>query len=184
MKQFQVHFEGFYESIHDQEIDGMLESHFSDEDGIPVDQPENIDYQKIRVAYSELYLKTFNQFLNEEYGLDIKMAFKELDSPREYNFMTDVIVSEISDTDFEAVKTEFMNNSDFIKYVNKASKSYDGFMSFYEGIAAVSADDEILLTYISKYVIAMDEEREIHDLLRDTYYSYELLYTMEFMLES
>lgn len=183
MKQFQVHFEGFYESTHSHEIDDQLELYFSDENGEPQDQPDNIDYQKIFLAYSQLYLKAFNEHLNDEYGLEIEMAFKGLDSPKFYNFQTDVILSEISDSDFNKIKIKFLTIKMFVDFVNETSKSRDGFASFYDGIEAVAADDEILLTYISKYVIAMDEELEIHDLLRDTYYSYEMLYNMDFLTE-
>ena len=46
-----------------------------------------------------------------------------------------------------------MNDKEFIDYVNEASKSYDGFMSFYNGFNEVIKEDEILLQYMFNYIL-------------------------------
>jgi len=183
MQTFPVHFEGFYGSVHDQEVDSMLEQHFCDEEGEPQEIPDNVDYRKIFLEYSQLYLKAFNQFLNEEFTLDVKLTFKELDSPRFYNYETDVIVAEVSIEDRLKIRTKFLADEDFVEFVEKASKSRSGFSSFYEGIEAVSGDDEIFLAYVSRYIIVYGGG-EVNNLLRDTYYSHEMLGGMDFQTEN
>lgn len=184
MKNFNIKFEGFYNSIHSVEIDYQLESYYTDEDGDEdgdeIEPPDNIDYQLLYSEYAKLYTQAFNQVVNSELGIKIKIVYKSLWSPREYNFVTDSIDAKLSDPDFNILMIRMMSTPEFIKYVNEASKSRNGFSSCYTGIEEVSADDEILSQYIGMYLIEMYGD-EINECLRDDFYSYELVYSLDFL---
>jgi len=180
MKTFDIRFEGFYDSIHSQKIDMMIESYFSDENGEPIEQPDNINYQLIMLEYSKLYVQAFGAYINDEFDISIKFYFDKLYSPREYNFRTDSIITDISDKNFNKLKSYFLKDDDFIKYVNESSKSRDGFSSFYDGIEAVVEDDEILLIYIGQYIINdYDDSLGVYNEL-ETRHLNELLYQLDF----
>lgn len=181
MKTFNIKFEGFYESIHSGEIDSQLESYFVNEDGTEqVELPDNINYQLLHSEYVKLYVQAFTQVLNAELSLEIALAFKELVSPREYNFITDSINTNIDNDDFNKLKVKLLIDPEFVNYVNEESQSCSGFASFYEGIDAVAADDEILLIYIGKFLIELYAD-DINDCLQNEFYSYELVGSVDFL---
>lgn len=183
MKNWTILFNGFYESIHSGQIDDMLESYFSDDQGEPQEIPDGINYPVIFNAYAKEYTSAFNTYLNDEFSLDVTINFKSLFSPREYNFRTNEINAEISDGDFNLVKSRLLTDDDFIAFVNESSQSHDGFISFYNGIDAVAADDEILLQYIGRYIIDQyDDNMGISSEL-DTQNIHELLEGINFYSE-
>jgi len=55
--------------------------------------------------------------------------------------------------DFNKLKDTYLNDKEFIDYVNEASKSRDGFTSFYNGFNEVIKEDEILLQYMFDYIL-------------------------------
>ena len=180
MKYFNLNFGGFYNSEHDQLIDGMLESYFCDENGQPQDLPDNINYQNIFVEYSKQYLIALNTCLLDETGNDCLFHFERLDSPREYNFKTDSIYCAISNQNFKTLKKLFLADSQCIKYINDTSRSRDGFISFYNGIANVESEDDIFLEYVFNYFISMNRD-QIFDCLYQGMNILELLYYIDFL---
>lgn len=180
MKDFNLHFGGFYHSIHEQFIDSMLESYFMDNDGELVDYDDlyTIDYQLIFKAYSKAYLSVLEAVLYDNEDIDIKLSFNALISPREYNFNTDIISTGLLQNHFEFLLEHYSNNKEFIEYVNKASKSYDGFASFFEGYEAVKANHQIWLEYLFKYLIQEYQEEIVQEL--DCQNIHELVYQLDF----
>ena len=108
----QIPFSGFYESIHSDNIDGVEAQMFSDDYG-DVDSTAAhefymaCEYHKVFLKYAQEYAADFAIYIDMP---DLK--FLALDSPREYNFETDVIVCEIAEADvlkmFDATPREVL----------------------------------------------------------------------------
>lgn len=86
-----IPFSGFYESLHDSELDNTLERMFSDEDGNAIEGLvsrafDAVQWRAVHIAYAKGYAESFAQEF-EIAGL----TFESLQSPREYNFTTDRI---------------------------------------------------------------------------------------------
>lgn len=130
--EIQIPFHGFYESIHSENIDRMIEDGFNynydtgDEQEVPDAVWEaDVDYDAIHKEYSKEYTEMFGKL----FGLDLK--FKELTSPREYNFSTDKIFASIPKEQLAKLRAEVEAHPKWAERVKERFTSYDGFMSFY-----------------------------------------------------
>ena len=81
------------------------------------------------------------------------ITFEGLSSPKYYNYTTDKIKAIISPEIYLTILNKFENNNTFVNYVNKASKSRDGFASFYNGISEVKKESSIFLEYLFKWFV-------------------------------
>jgi len=176
MKNFNIEFGGFYCSIHDQLIDSMLDSYYDDQDYSDL----NIDYSAIFTKYSKQYLLFLKEHLFEAYSLQFRSRFKELLSPREYNFSTDKINVDLNDLDAKNIIKAFKNNASFLAYLQEATVSRSGYISFYSFNDAIADKDGILLTFIFYFIC--QHNSLIIDLWLQ-YYDfnnvYEILYSMD-----
>ncbi len=81
-----LNFGGLYASNHNDNIDYRIEQIFEDEE-LPYDEVfDHIPYKAIYTEYAKRYVSAFNDYS------DLNLEFIRLDSPREYNFRTDVIM--------------------------------------------------------------------------------------------
>ena len=143
LKQYTVEipFCGFYESAATDLIDQEIESAFTDVETddsteIPDDFYNKWDHRPVAVAFSKYYVQMFTEYLKDNTGLDIKLFFEELDSPKFYNYETDRIFCKISREDLKklwaavdmgelarTVHDRFTDRSGFIShYPNKLSE--------------------------------------------------------------
>ena len=100
-------FSGFYESIHDSVFDSETESIMED---------YGKKYDDFHFTYDwEEYAKNYVRAISSEIGLDLE--FKELWSPREYNFETDEIYCFITPKDVKKISSAL--NSDTLKNLIK-----------------------------------------------------------------
>jgi len=136
---FLIDFGGFYHSIHSELIDDRIEYFEIDED--------KVNYKETYNSYCIEFIDSINDMLE----LDLK--FIQIDSPKFYNYSTDKIEAEINENDFNKLKDTYLNSNEFIDYVNENSKSYDGFISFYNGFNEVIKEDEVLLQYMFNYIL-------------------------------
>ena len=136
---FLIDFGGFYHSIHSDLIDSRIEC-FEINEG-------KVNYKETCNSYCIEFIDSVNDMLE----LDLK--FIQIDSPKFYNFTTDKIEAEINENDFNKLKDTYLNSDEFIDYVNENSKSYDGFISYYNGFNEVIKEDEILLQYMFNYIL-------------------------------
>lgn len=135
-KEIQIPFSGFYESMHSDAIDQEINSYFDvegcgEEDLAPEDFWMKFDgHGFIQIAYCKKYVEHFVYLFNEVTELDIKLEFKDMSSPKEYNFTTDRIFCDISEEDIKKIfgKTKTQTLAETIK---DNFTSYDGFHSFY-----------------------------------------------------
>ena len=154
--EFALEFGGFYHSWHSERIDNDI-SHY-DYDW------EKVDYNKTYDNYCKGLLENVN------YELDLNLEFVELDSPREYNFTTDKIITSIPHKEFTDLKQEYTNDKEFVDWINEESRSRDGFSSFYSGLDAIIKEDDILLQYIFRYINIQNDSVDL-----DFEYDLELL---------
>lgn len=173
MLQVSLNFGGFYGSIHDSNVDGMLESYFDYEDF-------NSDTVNYRLIYIE-YLKKYIEFLNSL--MDTELKFMELVSPREYNFHTDIIEVLIHRSDilrvFDYIKENDLK-SDVLERIKDATTSRPGYIPFfnYEDIFKKENRDKLLECIFD--VICHDEENLFMDYY-DFHNVYELLHSSDFI---
>ena len=145
---FSLNFGGFYHSEHSEAIENNIESYGYDW--------EEVDYKKTHINYCKEYLNRLNS------ELEINLKFIQLDSPREYNFTTDKIVSSISNKDFKTLLDAY-DTKELFNYIEEHSKSRDGFHSFYSGYAAVKKEKDIFLQYLFDYILQY-ESFDFYDL--------------------
>lgn len=94
----------------------------ADENCDPADPKWDLKPYEIEVC------KDYVEQLSKAIG--IKMEFKDMVSPREYNFSTDRIFAMIDRDDLNNIM-EAVGNEKMAEYVKKHFTSYDGFSSFY-----------------------------------------------------
>lgn len=138
MKEARIPFAGFYGTMWDDELDceeeRLAESLAEDYDLSVSDVADKLFYHMdYREAYEHIaaaYVPRFQDFINEGLGLDIKLVYNDMTSPREYNFETDKIYVGISYPD--AVRLARRVGRDALRAAAKAMfTSRDGFISFY-----------------------------------------------------
>ena len=116
-----VNFGGFYNSTHSDIIDNYVEDMEYNW--------EEVNYKETYEMYSESYIKVLNNIL------DTNIIFKALNSPKYYNYTTDVINVEISKKDilklFKYIKEEELKQEVF-NIIKDSSTSKDGYIAFYE----------------------------------------------------
>jgi hypothetical protein len=172
-----INFGGFYESIHDDQIEWAIESYYSDDNGVfNYDEiADKIDYKKIKHDYSKSYCNLLTNWIQDNYGVNIFFDNIKLSSPREYNFETDKIVCDVSESAIESLINRFKDDETFLEYLKDRTKSYDGFISFYTYQDALDNKNNILSVYILEYLA---NKFETDDFLEyyDRAYMYDNIY--------
>lgn len=161
-------FPGYYCSILDSYIDSEIEMYLEDEDNEDKsydDIEDRLDYHKARLAMNQAWVDRFNV----ETGLNLR--YKDMSSPKEYNFQTDRVVVEITLEELEKVrKITEEHPEEFQKYLTRNFKSRDGFMSFYpDDIKEWDKDTQDLdhneiMTYIA---VASTIDKDENELVMD-----------------
>lgn len=136
-----IPFSGFYDSMWSSEVDSEEEryfEHLKEEHSLTDDDMGELHewmwrHAQYRLSYLHIaqeYVSPFQDFINEGLGLNIKLAYKDMSSPKFYNFETDKIVVEISYEDAIKLARRVGRNA-----LRKAAKdmftSRSGFISFY-----------------------------------------------------
>ena len=119
-----LNFAGFYHSIHDDNIEARVSQVLEDEDILSDKIYDHMPYKAIYTEYAERYVSAFNDYF------DLNLEFIELDSPREYNFRTDVIMVNMCKQDYNYLWLETNQDSINLK-LQDASTARDGFQPFY-----------------------------------------------------
>lgn len=134
-----IPFGGFYESMWSAGVDdeeNQQAERLSEEHGIKLGDINELLFKHSRYhqgyAYiAEKYAPAFLDVINSELGLDLKMTFKDMTSPKFYNFETDRIFVDITYRDVLRLARKVGRNA-----LRKAAKdmftSRDGFSSFYD----------------------------------------------------
>jgi len=148
-----IEFGGFYESIHDNHIDMMTENYFDD---TPLQNDENnfeyFDWRAIHKSYIKSYCYKLEEYIKDNYEIDIDFKNISLDSPTQYNFKTDVINCSVNKKKIELLNNKLIIDDEFAKYLKDSTQSYDGYMSFYTYEQALNNKDDILSVYVLRYI--------------------------------
>ena len=150
---FYIPFSGFYCSIYDDMVDNILESEL-EEGFLTEEQIDYIDYQNLHLQMSEHIFDVIVETFIDEIDVPLYcegIIFDGLYSPKYYNYGTDKIKAKISYNNYSVIYGKVITNDNFINYVNEASKSRDGFASFYEGIEQVTKKPSIFLEYLFQW---------------------------------
>jgi len=161
-----INFSGFYNSIHDDNIEWACESYFSDDNGV-CDWDiilDSVDFKKIRGVYIDLYCDLFSDWLKENYNLAIKFKNISLSSPREYNFETDKILCDITHDENESLIKALQSNTKFLDWLKDRTKSRSGFISFYSYDDAMNNKNDMYSVYALEYLAS---EYESTDFISD-----------------
>lgn len=131
-----IPFQGFYHSFIDGEIDNVIEreaERLEEEhelDGLMDSVWSCANFGRIHEEIAQKYVEHFGNFLAEKYNLQVSFGYKELSSPREYNFVTDRIFATITKED--VIKACRVATSAGLRQKAKERfTSRDGFISFY-----------------------------------------------------
>jgi len=144
----QIEFGGFYNSIHSDNIDFFIDNEVEYEN-LNIDK---IDYKKTYQNYINDYVNELENYILHEYNIEIDFKNISLDSPKYYNYSTDVIKTNVSFTQILNLNNKLLQLDQFNKYLKDHTKSYDGFMSFYTYDDAKSNKDNILIQYVLRYI--------------------------------
>lgn len=131
-----IPFAGFYQSVHDQEIDLTLERMFSDRatgcernEGLESAFYRKCDFGLVHQNYARAYTEAF---LTE---FKIKAEFESMSSPKEYNFTTDRLFITIADDEVTRLHS-LVTAEELDKVAKERFTSYDGFYSSYSNDVA------------------------------------------------
>ena len=148
-----IEFGGFYDSIHSSHIDMTTENYFDD---TPLQNDENnfeyFNWSAIHQSYIESYADNLSQYIKDTYQIDIDFKKVSLDSPKQYNFKTDVINCSVNKKKIELLNNKLIIDDEFAKYLKDSTESYDGYMSFYTYQQALNNKDDILSVYVLRYI--------------------------------
>jgi hypothetical protein len=160
---FYIPFGGFYNSIYDSIIDDILENEI-EEGYLTEKQVDKINYTNLHLKLSEHIFDEILEIFNDEFDLFTSndyITFDGISSPKYYNYTTDKIKAITNPKIYLTLLNRFGNDNDFVNYVNEASKSRDGFASFYEGINEVKKDSSIFLEYLFQWFILEAYRNEV-----------------------
>ena len=148
-----IEFGGFYDSIHSSHIDMTTENYFDD---TPLQNDDNnfeyFNWSAIHQSYIESYVYKLSDYITDNYQIDIDFKKVSLDSPKQYNFKTDVINCSVNKKKIELLNNKLIIDDEFAKYLKDSTESYDGYMSFYTYQQALNNKDDILSVYVLRYI--------------------------------
>lgn len=135
-----IPFAGFYNSMFSAELDSVQERFVEYEveknPGLNPDIPNNAlwhcaDYGKAYDHIARAYVAQFNQYLIDEYELDLGLKFESMQSPKFYNFETDRIFCEISEENVRKLR-EAVSDPALRHAIKERFTSRSGFISSYD----------------------------------------------------
>ena len=139
-----IAFGGFYHSYHQNNIDHMIEAFEYEWD--------KVNYEETFNSYIDDYANKLSSFILSEYKIEIDFKNIKLNSPKYYNYSTDVIDCEIDSKQVMQLNQVLSKDDSFLSYLKDRTKSYDGYISFYNYNEALSDKDDILILYVLEYV--------------------------------
>lgn len=142
----QMPFWGFYETVHIEQLDRAMEQDAENFASGESDlYPEAIgmdasdlceimgrmsDRNKAYESYSRKYVAAFDGFVKQETGIDLRLTFDRVESPRFYNFDTDRIFAQIPLAVVEALRAA-VTLGNLAEVIKERHESRSGFCSFY-----------------------------------------------------
>ena len=148
-----IHFGGFYKSIHDGNIDSMVEAYEYNF--------EDVDYKKTFESYIQEYCYKLKSYILDEYLIDIDFKNIKLSSPQYYNYSTDNIDCKINTNQAESLNEILKKDNEFLSFLKDRTTSCSGFVSFYTYDEALNNKDNKLIMYVLEYICNKFNDKEI-----------------------
>jgi len=148
-----INFGGFYNSIHDGNIDHMVEALEYNFD--------NVDYKKTFESYINEYCYKLKSYILNEYLIDIDFKTIKLNSPKYYNYSTDTIDCKINTNQANSLNSVLIKDDEFLSFLKDRTTSCSGFMSFFTYDQALNNKDNILIMYVLEYICNKFNENEV-----------------------
>lgn len=159
---FYIPFEGFYYSIYESMVDDIINNEI-DEGYLKND--DDINYKSIFEAMAQSIFDNIIEIFVDESNIKKlqydHIKYEGLSSPKYYNYSTDKLMAEIEYNNYSLIYGKYIINDNFVNYVSEASKSRDGFISFYEGINHVASEPAIFLEYLFEWFVLNEYRDEI-----------------------
>lgn len=121
----QIPFSGFYESIHNSNIDSEMDYIFENNQNLSSLLYDSLNWRELFIDYAREYAENFAH----KYG--IAMQFESLSSPKYYNFETDRIFCHISESEVLRIYAT-TDKQQLARIARDMFTSRDGFNSFYD----------------------------------------------------
>jgi len=158
----QIPFSGFYESIHNSNIDNVLDNQIFTDYATGCTNNDQLSYRAWdSINWHELYFDYAREYAaNFAYKFNISMKFESIARPREYNFSTDRIFCEISESEVKRIFAATCKAT-LAKNARDTFTSRDGFNSFYDPDyltwgEVLSWDHNQLLVLIDSFIVNFD----------------------------
>ena len=168
-----LEFGGFYESIHSHNIDNLIEYFIEDynqENNTNKEYDDfDFNYDLMHNQYIKQYCNLLENYILNEYNLDIQFTDLQLISPSYYNYETDKIECKINKP--STLMDYFKTDKDFLEFLKESTQSYSGYTSHYDYNEALNNKNNILMLYIFKYICYEFEKDNYFD---DIYVDIEL----------
>ena len=148
-----INFGGFYESIHDGNIDHMVEAYEYNFD--------DVDYKKTFESYIQEYCYKLKSYILDEYLIDIDFKNIKLYSPQYYNYSTDDIDCKINTNQVNSLNKILKKDNEFLSFLKDRTTSCSGFVSFYTYDQALNNKDNKLIMYVLEYICNKFNDKEI-----------------------
>lgn len=166
MINFNLVFGGFYGSFEEDFINENIELFLEDYNMSYEDVDININYKAIAKEICEV---VYPEFIENICLAKINLKFNGLYHPREYNFESDSINASMSFKDLRRLLKALYKEEGKEKiknWIDKESRSKDGFISFYNGFKEVKKDIDIFTGYLFQYIFVnfFDDYLEALDL--------------------
>jgi len=137
-KETRIPFSGFYESYHSRVIEEDLERAFQNdrEESLIPEELQGAFWMDTNVLPVEIeYVKQYVEQLNDLLPEEINITFKEMTSPKEYNYETDKIYCNIPEKDVVYMLDTMLKSKEikeqFAALIKERFTSRSGFHSFY-----------------------------------------------------
>lgn len=131
----QIPFMGFYESIHNSNIDQAIEMGFNYDH--ETGEEKEVTAEVFDAIYAAVewdpihqeYAKKFVEAFGEEFDLDL--TFDEMQSPQFYNYSTDRLFALAPREQIDKIRKEVEQMDDWADYIKERCSDGPGFWSFY-----------------------------------------------------
>lgn len=171
MKQLEtviLSFPGFYNSGLDDYMDQEVETEMGEQGEDYETVEKRTEYSRGRLAIASAWLDEFNKETN------LNLKFKEINSPKEYNFSTDKLVCEISEEEFNMIRAKVLEDNEdrggaLQDTINNHFTQRDGFYPFYSNdieewlVEKENWDHNEIGTWIEAYFLLMDFDADFAD---------------------
>lgn len=158
-----IEFGGFYGSVHEGLVESAIEMYFADDDGVMDWDLVAVDWSEAYENYIKEYTRNLSEWLADEHDVSIEFKKLSLDRPKYYNFETDKIVANVTKRDVVRLLAKFDKSIEFDTYLLDATRSYDGYMSFYTYDDAKANKNDIKVHYLLRYLCDQFNERDMYD---------------------